>query len=365
MLTLVGPREITVFRASAVNIIHGPQTACRKSSWYSQVSDDVTKCSLNSSRDFEDHKRRRRAWDQGFSVKALKSYELRIKALLDLLISQIKAKEGFPIDVTAWSMFFTFDVMGAVGFSKEFHMLRDGTEHSAIKGLHDQMTTLGILSSIPWFLSMVGTIPGLAGSYAPFTKWCGERVEEKEKAFIPNEYPRDIFSWLLKAGTDKDISAVPGKQALIEDGRLIIIAGSETTASTVANAIYFLCRYPETYHKLQLILKEVFPNGQGDWSFENIRAIPYLEEIINETMRLKPAVPSGVPRITPSKGLQIDEVFIPGDINVITPTYLMQRDARYFQEPDSFIPERWLDKGYTMIREKSVFAPFSLGNELR
>jgi hypothetical protein len=64
-----GPRELSILRASAVTSLYGSQTLCRKSTWYSQVSEDVTKCSLNSSRDFEDHKRRRKAWDQGFSVK--------------------------------------------------------------------------------------------------------------------------------------------------------------------------------------------------------------------------------------------------------------------------------------------------------
>lgn len=67
----IGPREISILRASAVPLIYGPQTDCRKSTWYSQVSDDVAECSLNSSRDFEDHKRRRRAWDRGFSMKGM------------------------------------------------------------------------------------------------------------------------------------------------------------------------------------------------------------------------------------------------------------------------------------------------------
>lgn len=86
-----------------------------------------------------------------------------------------------PINITQWSMFLTFDIMGAVGFGKEFRMLDNGTEHSAIKGLHDQMLVLGILSSIPWLLSMLGAIPGLAGSYVLFTKWCADQAEQKEK----------------------------------------------------------------------------------------------------------------------------------------------------------------------------------------
>jgi hypothetical protein len=62
-----GPREISINRASAVQAINGAQTECRKSTWYSQVSDDVRKISLNSSRDLDDHKRRKRAWDRGLS----------------------------------------------------------------------------------------------------------------------------------------------------------------------------------------------------------------------------------------------------------------------------------------------------------
>ena len=112
---------------------------------------------------------------------ALKAYEPAINSKIDLLVKQMKNKAGTTINITKWSMFFTFDTMGAVGFGKQFQMLDDGAEHSAIKGLHEQMTTLGILSSIPWFLSMVGAIPGLAGSYALFTSWCGEQVEEKKK----------------------------------------------------------------------------------------------------------------------------------------------------------------------------------------
>jgi hypothetical protein len=84
-------------------------------------------------------------------------------------------------------MYLAFHIMGAVGFSKDFHMLDDGREHSAIRGLHDQIKKFRMLSSIPWFPSMASSIPGLAGSYALFTKWCGERVEEKERRVCKTE----------------------------------------------------------------------------------------------------------------------------------------------------------------------------------
>lgn len=95
---------------------------------------------------------------------------------------------GAPVNITQWSMFYTFDTMGAVGFGKEFRMLDDGAEHSAIKGLHDQMTVLGVLGSIPWLLHMLGAVPGLAGSYEKFTKWCAEQAEQAERVSRPGVY---------------------------------------------------------------------------------------------------------------------------------------------------------------------------------
>lgn len=105
----------------------------------------------------------------------------------------------------------------------------------------------------------------------------------------------------------------------------------------------------------------ICPRGDEDWSYDKVKALPYLEGIINETLRMKPAVPSGTPRVTPKAGLQIDEVYIPGDTNVIVPTYSIQRDPRYFENPNAFLPERWMEDEMTLMMEKSAYFPFSLG----
>jgi cytochrome P450 len=64
-----GPRELSINRPSAVHAFCGPQSPCTKPTWYSHVSDDKTQISLNSTRDPEVHRRRRRACDRGFSMK--------------------------------------------------------------------------------------------------------------------------------------------------------------------------------------------------------------------------------------------------------------------------------------------------------
>jgi hypothetical protein len=78
-------------------------------------------------------------------------------------------------------MYFAFDVMGLVGFSKDFRQLEDAAEHAAIKELHEQMLFLGILKPVPWILTILGAIQGLVGNYGQFMTYCADRIAEKKK----------------------------------------------------------------------------------------------------------------------------------------------------------------------------------------
>lgn len=69
-----GPREISVLRKSAVPILYGPNSECSKSTWYGQTGNDPKKCSIHMTRDFNDHRLRRRAWDRGFSIKGMHEF---------------------------------------------------------------------------------------------------------------------------------------------------------------------------------------------------------------------------------------------------------------------------------------------------
>lgn len=104
---------------------------------------------------------------------------------MELLLSTIDDQQGRAVNMTQYAMFFGFDVMGDVGFSKDFQMLASGQEHPAIVGLHDNMTAVGILGIVPWLMSMLSKIPGATGSYERFTSWCGQQVKEKRHVCCP------------------------------------------------------------------------------------------------------------------------------------------------------------------------------------
>ncbi|KAF3044325.1 hypothetical protein E8E12_007952 [Didymella heteroderae] len=354
-----GPREISILRKSAVPLIYGPNSEMRKSTWYGQTGNDLKKTSIHMTRDHESHKQRRRAWDRGFSMKALATYEPRIKIKADAFMRQLRQSTK-PFDASAWSMFYSFDVMGEVGLGKDFNNLTSGQEHPAIKGVHDHMTMLGILSTVPWLLNVLSSIPGAAAGYSSFFHFCSSEIRAKNKAWDNENYPQDIISWLLKAVKDKDISASPSPEALEDDTRVVIIAGSETTATTLAGALYYLARCPEKQKKLQRLLDHTI-QGNNAWTYEKVKSVTYIDDWISETLRLRPALLTGGPRETPSRGTKIDEVFIPGNTNVLIPVSLIHRDPRWWQKAEDFVPERFGEERAEMGTDQAPYLPFSLG----
>lgn len=136
---------------------------------------------------------------------------------------------------------------------------------------------------------------------------------------------------------------------------------SETTASTLATVLFYLVKYPATLQKLQRLLDDAMPGGPKEWSYEKVKTVTFINDIINETLRLRPALLTGGYRVTPAKGLQVDEVYIPGDVNVFVPIQLIQTNKRYCKDAHQFIPERWGERRDEMGTDSVPFLPFSLG----
>ncbi|KAF2689772.1 cytochrome P450 67 [Lentithecium fluviatile CBS 122367] len=356
-----GPREISVLDKAAIPLLYGPNSECTKAAWYGQSGNDNSKVSINMTRDTKQYRLRRRAWDRGFSIKALATYQPRIKNKVDAFIEQLQRREGSPTEITKWANLFAFDVMGEIGFGKDFHGITSGEEHPAIKGIHEHVAVLGLLQTVPWLLNLLSAIPGAAAAFSEFFGTCKREMDEKESTWDSEKEPQDIASWLLKAIKDQDTSASPTKESLADDSRVMIIAGTDTTAITLANILFYLAKHQSIQRKLQMLVDSVIPAGYSAWDYEKAKTVSYIDDIINETLRLKPPILQGSPRETPAQGLQIGNVHVPGGVNVSVPYFLIQRDPRWWQQPNDFVPERWGEKKEEMGTDGAPFLPFQLG----
>jgi cytochrome P450 len=141
---------------------------------------------------------------------------------------------------------------------------------------------------------------------------------------------------------------------------LLIVAGSETSATCLSGAIYYLLKHPIWMTRLQAELRNAFRDEQ-EICFQSVSRLKVLHAILQETLRMYPPLPVDVPRITPSEGATVCGTYIPPHTRVGIPMYPAYRSSLNFKDPNSFAPERWLgDEKYTDDR-RSVLQPFSMG----
>lgn len=169
---------------------------------------------------------------------------------------------------------------------------------------------------------------------------------------------RDIMSWLLEADP---MSTDPHENHmwLVGDSRLIIVAGSDTTASTLTHIFYHIAREPSNGEKLRQELASL-RREDGSFDTKDLGNADHLNGMINEALRLHPPVPSGLSRQTPPEGLMIGNTEVPGDTIVSVQLFTVGRSEKAWERPLDFVPERWYSKP-DMIRNRNAYAPFSIG----
>jgi tryprostatin B 6-hydroxylase len=91
--------------------------------------------------------------------------------------------------------------------------------------------------------------------------------------------------------------------------------------------------------------------------------MPYLNAVINESLRMVPPAPNGNQRTTPKGGCVINGKYLPENTQVHSQPTFMAHDARSFTNPKSFVPERWIDeqRNPEWVHNTRSFIPFSAG----
>ena len=167
------------------------------------------------------------------------------------------------------------------------------------------------------------------------------------------------FLSLLMETRDKDTGEPMNDKALIDEVMTIIVAGHETTAGTLNWAWYLLAKHPEVEAELH---KEVDAIRHKP-GFDDLDALRFTKQIIDETLRLYPPV-----WLFSRKAIQEDrlsheagDVWVPAGADIFLCPYLLHRDERYWSTPDQFRPERFSDEKIKE-RNRHVYYPFSLGS---
>ena len=179
-----------------------------------------------------------------------------------------------------------------------------------------------------------------------------ERQKEIDSG-APNPH-NDLLAMLMGA-MDEDGTQMTPKQ-LRDETMTLFLAGHETTALTLSWTWYLLSENPLAEARLHEELQSVL--GGRAPQVGDLERLPYLKAVISEVLRLYPAAYTiARTSITPCTVGGYD---FPVDTTFIMSQWVMHRDARYFEDPEAFRPERWLD-GLENRLPTGAYFPFGDG----
>ncbi|XP_047335476.1 cytochrome P450 76T24-like [Impatiens glandulifera] len=142
----------------------------------------------------------------------------------------------------------------------------------------------------------------------------------------------------------------------------LILAGSDTTSITVEWAMTELLLNPDIMIKLRQEITEVI-GPKGEIEEADIINLPYLQAVIKEAMRLRLAVPLLIPHNSKEE-VEVNGYVIPKNTQTIINAWAMARDPCYWEAPDKFLPERFLNSNMDFKGQHFGFIPFGSGRRI-
>lgn len=165
----------------------------------------------------------------------------------------------------------------------------------------------------------------------------------------------DLLSLLLHARDEDDGGGMTDQQ-LRDEVMTLLLAGHETTANALSWAWYLLGTHPDAAERLAAEAESVL--GDRPATADDVHRLPFTEHVIQESLRLYPPV-YGFGRET----VEDTEVMghrIPKGWNTIVSQWVLQRDPRFFADPERFDPDRWAD-GLAQRLPRYAYFPFGGG----
>ncbi|OLN87487.1 Isotrichodermin C-15 hydroxylase 13 [Colletotrichum chlorophyti] len=375
----VAPNELSVCSPEAWKEVFGRcKTAAgeigKDSLHYAEAKDSI----LGAPKD--KHTQLKRILGRGFSYRAVLEQDQLIRFHVDQLfniLSKHEESKGWevPIDVNKLFDFVALDIITDLGFGASFHCLSTGEYHPWAKFFLDALPGIAFATAmkqleILFKLLMALAPKSLVRKHEEMVLLTNSMVEKRlEEADRP-----DLIQAMCQPISQNERRPL-SIQEIKANAQILTMAGYDTTATALAGATFLLVTNASAMHESEI-------------NIMSAKNLAYLTAAIDEALRIYPPGGSGMSRQVPEGGAFALNQHIPAGGELPIPhakvlaeresllrgfraqtilsiwQYAMYHSTRNFTQPESFIPERWLneetDANFSHDR-KEAFQPFSFG----
>jgi cytochrome P450 len=178
-------------------------------------------------------------------------------------------------------------------------------------------------------------------------------IDERRRS---GEDKGDLLSMLL-AARDEDDGGTMTDEQVRDEALTLFLAGHETTSNALTFTWYLLSQNPDKREKLHVEIERVL-EGRSP-GIDDIPNLKYTEFVLAESMRLFPPA-WAIGRLALEQH-EFGGFIVPKGALVLVSPYVTQRDPRFWENADQFLPERWESQSVKEAGQKNIYFPFGGG----
>ncbi|RID60106.1 hypothetical protein BRARA_F03285 [Brassica rapa] len=282
-----------------------------------------------------------------FSSKKLKAFRYIREEESELLVKKLSksADTQTLVDLRKALFSLTASIICRLAFGQNFHEC-DFVDMDKVEELVlESETNLGSFAFTDFFPTGLGwIIDRISGQHS-----------ELHKAFARlSNFFQHVIDDHLKPDQPQDHSDIIGD---------VFLAGVNAGAITMIWAMTELTRHPRVMKKLQQEIRETLGDNKEKITEQDLERVQYLKFVIQETFRLHPPAPLLLPRETMSD-IKIQGYNIPKNTMIEINTYSIGRDPNCWENPNDFIPERFVDSPVEYKGQHYELLPFGAGRRI-
>ncbi|KAF5722727.1 pisatin demethylase (cytochrome P450) [Fusarium mundagurra] len=350
-LVRIGPNELATDDPKLLRRMMSSRSAYTRGPWYNALRFEPGKDNLFSMRDDDAHAKLRNKMAAGYSGKENESLERtidkHIAKLIDLLETKYLStdKDYRPVDFAQKIQFFTLDVISDLAFGQPFgYIEQDDDVFDFIKITKAYFPVTLFIANIPSLVSLLhsrlfsGALPKESDKLG-FGAFIGVANKKVAERFASGAESRpDMLGSFIRHGLTQEEAS--------RESLLNVVAGSDTSATTIRLIMLSLLSNPIMYLKLQKEIDDAIKAGSisSPITDAEARKLPYLQAVIQEGLRIKAPAAGPLFKQVPPQGDEIDGKFIPGGTQIGQSPFAVYHSKEIFgQDASLFSPERWIN----------------------